>query len=48
LALLGLLAFAVGCAHVLEFRMPQEFKDGKLVEDPPATSLPVHADVMPC
>jgi len=48
LALLGLLALASGCAHVLEFRLPQEFRDGKTVEDPPATALPVHADVMPC
>lgn len=48
LALLGLLAFAAGCAGVVEFRLPEEFRNGKTVEDPPATSLPLHADVMPC
>ena len=48
LALLGLLAFAAGCAGVVEFRLPEEFRDGKIIEDPPATSLPIHPDVMPC
>lgn len=48
LAMLGLLALAAGCAGVAEFRVPEEFRDGKIIEDPPATCLPQHGDVMPC
>lgn len=40
-ALLALALFSNGCAHVIEFRVPQEFKDKKQVEDPPLTKLPV-------
>lgn len=29
-----------GCAGVAEFKLPGEFRDGKLVEDPPGAALP--------
>jgi hypothetical protein len=42
--LMGLLLVAMlglqGCAGIVEIRMPQEFKNGKIKEDPPVTILP--------
>jgi hypothetical protein len=37
MATLALAFFAAcsGCAGLIEFRTPKEFKDGKLIEDPP-------------
>jgi hypothetical protein len=36
LAFLG----GMGCAGIIEFKSPKEFKDGKFKEDPPVGSLP--------
>ncbi len=36
LAFLG----GMGCAGVIEFHSPKEFKDGKFKEDPPVGMLP--------
>ncbi len=36
LAFLG----GMGCAGVIDFKSPKEFKDGKFKEDPPVGSLP--------
>ena len=38
---LGLLALCAGCAHVLEFRTPEEFRGKKVKEDPPGTYAPM-------
>lgn len=35
------LALGAGCAHVLEFRTPQEFRGQKVKEDPPGTYAPM-------
>ncbi len=35
------LGLCVGCAHVLEFRTPQEFQGKKVKEDPPGTYAPM-------
>ena len=45
LCILGLLLLTLGagCAHVLEFRTPQEFRGQKVKEDPPGTYAPMLA-----
>lgn len=40
LLLLALAALAWGCAGVIEFRLPDEFKGRKLKEDPPLSLAP--------
>ena len=50
LTLFGLLALSslTGCAGVMEFQKPAEFRDNKVKEDPPGTMLPLHRDTQPC
>ncbi len=40
LLLLGGALLCSGCAGVAEFRLPEEFKGKKQVEDPPLSRLP--------
>lgn len=49
LTLLGLgLAFALLGAGCAPFHLPKEFKEGKHIEDPPGSALPVQRSWMPC
>lgn len=48
LLILGLGLLSAGCAGVADFRLPQEFREKKLVEDPPGAALPVIRSQAPC
>jgi hypothetical protein len=48
LLVLGWALLAGGCAGLLEFHLPGEFKEGKQKEDPPGSCLPLPRSEMPC
>jgi hypothetical protein len=39
----ALVLLSSGCANVIEFRVPTEFKDKKKIEDPPLTQAPLQS-----
>ncbi len=39
--LLVALAFSAGCAGIISFDVPEEFKGKKTIEDPPLSQAPV-------
>ncbi len=39
----ALAALGTGCAHIVEMRVPREFKGKKQIEDPPVSLAPSQA-----